>query len=120
MIMAEVPKTPEELRRYQRIVIDQDICIGCGACVSVCPTFALEMDENGKARLIWERCIDDFSCVKVCPVNCIWETSKAPGESKKKSGWYRFGRELNKDEVNVFQEWRAKFGIVGKPFNEID
>ncbi len=64
---SEIPTTPDGLRKYQRVIDDQDICIGCGACVSVCPTNAWELDENGKARLIWDWCIDDFSCVPVCP-----------------------------------------------------
>jgi NAD-dependent dihydropyrimidine dehydrogenase PreA subunit len=66
---SEIPTTPEGLRKYVRVIDDQDICIGCG-CVSVCPTNAWELDENGKARLIWDWCIDDFSCIPVCPVNC--------------------------------------------------
>lgn len=33
-----------------KIKIDQDTCIGCGSCVSVCPE-VFELDENGKAFL---------------------------------------------------------------------
>ena len=104
-----------ESKEYQKIVIDQDICIGCGACVSVCPYNALEMDENGKARLIWDLCKDDFSCIKVCPVNCIWESSKAPAESKQKANWYRFSKELSPEERQAFESWRQKYGITWAP-----
>jgi ferredoxin len=102
-------------KAYQKIVIDMDICIGCGACVSVCPYNALEMDENGKARLIWDLCKDDFSCIKVCPVNCIWETEKAPDPSREKPGWYRFSMELTPEEMEVFNNWRSRYGIKWAP-----
>ncbi|HLC58965.1 MAG TPA: 4Fe-4S binding protein, partial [archaeon] len=37
---------------FQKIVIDQDICIGCGACVAVCPYQAIEMNVHAKAELL--------------------------------------------------------------------
>jgi len=46
----------EELASYPRICRDRDQCIACGACVSVCPNNALELDEEGKPIVIWERC----------------------------------------------------------------
>lgn len=106
----------ESLAKYQRIVIDQDICISCGACVSVCPADALELQEdNVKARLLWDKCIDDFSCVEACPVFCIWKSSEAPDDAKAKDGWYRFTRELSDEEKKIFEEWKEKYGITGNP-----
>lgn len=113
--MGEAVPHGEGLRKYHRIVIDQDICISCGACVAVCPVQALELDQNAKARLIWDRCIDDLSCTKVCPVNCIWPSPEAPDTSKGKDGWYRFGRELEEIERKIFEEWKAKYHITGSP-----
>lgn len=104
-----------ELTNFQRVVIDQDTCISCGACVAACPYQSLELDENGKARLIWEVCRDDFSCVAVCPVKAISKTSEAPEELKAKKGWYRIGRPLSPDEQKAFQGWRAKFGVTADP-----
>ncbi|WP_291765084.1 indolepyruvate ferredoxin oxidoreductase subunit alpha [Caldivirga sp. UBA161] len=112
---SEIPTTPEGLRKYMRVIDDQDICIGCGACVSVCPTNAWELDENGKARLIWDWCIDDFSCIPVCPVNCIWKTPESPETARPKDNWYRFSRQLTPEEQKVFEEWAKKYGITGKP-----
>lgn len=105
----------EAKKEYQKIVIDQDICISCGACVAVCPVQALELDENAKARLIWDVCIDDFACVKVCPVNCIWPTSQAPPEPKAKSKWYRFNAPLAGDLKKEFDAWKQKYGVTGEP-----
>lgn len=113
----EIPKAPQELAQYVRVIDDQDICIGCGACVSVCPTNAWELDENGKARLIWDWCVDDFSCIPVCPVNCIWKSSEAPEEAKHKDKWFRIERQLTPEERAIFEEWKKKYGVTSKGAN---
>lgn len=46
-------------------------CIGCGACVSVCPVEALELVENSgeiKKKVVWkeEKCVQCDECIKVC------------------------------------------------------
>jgi len=105
-----------DLLKYERVVIDQETCISCGACVAVCPVSALELSEdNFKSTLLWDKCIDDFSCITVCPVNAIYKTSEAPSELKAKSGWYRFSRELTPEELEYFEEWRKKYQITGSP-----
>lgn len=101
--------------KYQRIVIDQDICISCGACIAVCPYQAIEFDNKNKAILIWDKCKDSFDCIPVCPVNCIWKSSEAPGESRDKDEWFKFSKELSDDEKKDFEEWKSKFKIGGKP-----
>ncbi|MEM1649625.1 MAG: hypothetical protein QXX47_01955, partial [Sulfolobales archaeon] len=60
-------------------------------------------------------CIDDFSCVKVCPVNCIWPTSQAPAEAKAKSKWYRFNAPLQGALKSEFDTWKSKYGVSGEP-----
>ncbi|MCD6149877.1 ferredoxin [bacterium] len=54
-----------------KVKINEDFCIGCGACESICPNvFRL---ENGKAKVIAEEC-KDCNCQEVaesCPVNAI-------------------------------------------------
>lgn len=52
-------------------IIVQEKCIGCGACVAVCPYQALEMDEDNIAELIIDKCKDDWSCVPVCPTEAV-------------------------------------------------
>jgi ferredoxin len=101
----------EILEAFERVVDDQDICIGCSACVAQCPHKAWELDENNKARLIWDRCKDDFICLAICPVSCIWRASEVPDETKKKKGWYRFSRELTAEEKKIFEEWCKKHDI---------
>ena len=51
--------------------VDKDQCIGCGACVCVCPSLAISMDENGKAQVDEQKCIGCGACTNVCPVGAI-------------------------------------------------
>ena len=51
--------------------VDQEICIGCGACVGVCPVGAITLNDEGKALVDADMCIDCGACVGVCPVGAI-------------------------------------------------
>ena len=55
------------------VTVDKDTCVGCGACVAVCPVAALALDENGKSGCDEDVCISCFSCIPVCPVSAITE-----------------------------------------------
>ncbi|MCI9041233.1 4Fe-4S binding protein [Dubosiella newyorkensis] len=52
-------------------VVNQDICIGCGACVGVCPVGAIALNDEGKAAVDPDVCISCGACVGVCPVGAI-------------------------------------------------
>jgi len=56
-----------------KIEQDHDACIGCGACVSICPD-NWEIEDNGKAKPKKTK-LDDVGCnqeaADVCPVSCI-------------------------------------------------
>ncbi|HHX07051.1 MAG TPA: 4Fe-4S binding protein [Erysipelothrix sp.] len=51
--------------------VDQDTCIGCEACISVCPTGALSMNADGKAECEVDMCIDCEACIPTCPTQAI-------------------------------------------------
>ncbi len=53
------------------IKIDQESCIGCGVCVSTCPS-TFEMDGD-KAKVINSSSTDDCvqEAIDSCPVSCI-------------------------------------------------
>ena len=51
--------------------VKQDTCIGCGACVGVCPVCALSMNDEVKSQCDEGTCIDCGSCVSACPVEAI-------------------------------------------------
>ena len=50
------------------VVVNIDLCLGCGACVSVCPVEALSLDADGHAESNKDVCIDCGNCANVCPV----------------------------------------------------
>ena len=52
-------------------MVDKETCIGCGACVNMCPVGAIQFDENGKAQINPEVCIKCKTCEGVCPVSAI-------------------------------------------------
>ena len=55
------------------VIIDKETCIGCGACVGVCPVTALSLDNEGKSECNADTCISCLSCVGTCPVSAIKE-----------------------------------------------
>ncbi len=53
-----------------KIVIDRDLCSGCGLCVTVCPTGTISLRE-GKAAVSEEKSISCGHCEAVCPQGAI-------------------------------------------------
>lgn len=54
-----------------KITVDEDVCIGCGACVSACPE-CFELNEDGKSKAIADTCSCDLEEVALnCPVQAI-------------------------------------------------
>ena len=59
------------------VVIDQDECLGCEACVEACPSVFGFDDDSGKAYVIegaeaGDECVDE--AIASCPAECIaWE-----------------------------------------------
>jgi formate dehydrogenase iron-sulfur subunit len=63
---------------YQTVVVQQDICNGCGYCVPACPFGVIETDSRGdgcarKCTLCYDRLKGGFepACAKSCPTNSI-------------------------------------------------
>ena len=52
-------------------VVNTKACIGCSRCVSVCPSFVLEMAEDKSAVVRGEWCIGCGHCGAVCPTEAI-------------------------------------------------
>lgn len=55
-----------------RPYVDEDICIACGACETVCPANPNVYVIEDKSKVIHpEACINCGACVDACPVECI-------------------------------------------------
>ncbi|ADW16651.1 ferredoxin [Desulfobulbus propionicus DSM 2032] len=58
----------------QEVQIDQDECLGCEACVEICPAVFAFDDSRGKAFVkndanADEECVDE--AIGSCPAGCI-------------------------------------------------
>jgi len=54
-----------------KALIDEDLCIGCGNCVTKCPYKAIELVPPGVARVVEIACKGCGICVAECPLRAI-------------------------------------------------
>ena len=48
-------------------VVDEELCYGCGACIALCPTNALDLKDR-LAIVEQEKCTLCEHCIPSCPV----------------------------------------------------
>ncbi len=57
----------------KKVTVNQELCIGCGACANLCPG-VFELQEDGKSKVINEdgcRKCDCELAANSCPVGAI-------------------------------------------------
>jgi ferredoxin len=59
--------------------VNKSKCCWCGACVSVCPTLALNLAET-RIQVFNEKCIKCGFCVSICPVAALSEKNGEKNE----------------------------------------
>lgn len=52
-------------KRFHSVTLDKPMCKGCTTCIRYCPTQAIRV-QQGKAKIISERCIDCGECIRRC------------------------------------------------------
>jgi nitroreductase/NAD-dependent dihydropyrimidine dehydrogenase PreA subunit len=60
----------ETIDRQVAVEIDADKCIGCGACIAVCPSETLSL-EGGKAVVSGRQSLSCGHCAAVCPAAAV-------------------------------------------------
>ena len=49
------------------ILRDEDECVDCGACISVCPVKVFSFGEDWSVNLDEKNCIQCGTCIEMCP-----------------------------------------------------
>lgn len=76
-VTVSFPFKPLEQPAYFRgkVIIQPELCEGCGLCVRDCPAFALELERKGRGRFrlvhYRDRCAYCGQCADSCPQGAI-------------------------------------------------
>jgi len=67
--------------------VDEELCIGCEACIPACPFGAMQFDEEREVALMCDLCYERLqnneepACSLACPTRCIlWGDTRAISE----------------------------------------
>lgn len=52
-------------------VVDQNICVACGACMKACPKGAISIYRGCYAAVEKDDCVGCGLCARTCPAGCI-------------------------------------------------
>ncbi|WP_440952309.1 4Fe-4S binding protein [Methanococcoides sp. FTZ1] len=50
---------------------DEDECVECGACISVCPVKVFSFADDWSLETDSDKCIQCGTCIKMCPHNAL-------------------------------------------------
>lgn len=95
--------------------IDEQWCIGCTLCISVCPTDAILGASKQMHTVIEDACTGCELCLPVCPVDCIhlenvtlgntgWSAWTQDQAAQAKKRYERKKLRLSKEQVETHQD----------------
>ena len=67
------------------VVLDAEVCIGCGECITDCPLHALALDEEKAIVFKCDLCGGDPECVKWCTMGALTLKEVALDSSDRKA-----------------------------------
>jgi len=73
IITQALTKNEVIVNKKGRVIVDDEKCIDCGACISICPTDALHFDHHDRLEFSYEKCIGCLLCLDCCPRGAIEE-----------------------------------------------
>ena len=91
------------------MVINSEICIGCGQCIDYCPVNAIFEDQDNDVSFIdLEKCVECGNCLRQaeCPVDAIFQQELL---------WPRSIRSIMSDPLTITSE----SGIAGRGTEEM-
>jgi len=91
------------------MVIDPELCVGCGSCVPYCPVGAISLDDDDTiARVNLDECVECGNCFRLagCPVDAIYQQELV---------WPRTVRSILSDPLTIAVE----SGISGRGTEEM-
>ena len=100
------------------LLIDKELCIGCGACVDECPFDALDL-VDGLAQAD-EKCTLCGTCVEVCPEEAITiegGEEKTDERTEKASGVWVFAEQCQGEMPEVVAELMGQGARLAKDRN---
>jgi ferredoxin len=53
------------------VIKDDDECVNCGACISVCPTGVISFREDWSVQMDLDKCVQCGACVTMCPHDAL-------------------------------------------------
>ena len=62
------------VERKSTVWIDEELCIDCGGCTSICATGALHLDKDYRLKFTQEKCVGCLICLDCCPRMAIKES----------------------------------------------
>lgn len=83
-VVAEIPS--EQFRKIKNSLVsrgaevvvldtpisrDEEECVECGACISVCPVKVFSFSDEWDLEVDSDKCIQCGTCIKMCPHNAL-------------------------------------------------
>jgi len=86
----------------KKVVVNRDICIGCGKCIDACPFGAMQFDKEVKKAFKCELCDGNPACAEICPSGAIVYKGSRPIYAKA-ADWqmkgFAFLSQRNKENI---------------------